>query len=217
MVKHALALSTLVLGSLTALVDARPPPPPDDYDRYPPPPPPVETVVDVDDAPSFNMFGFNMGVGAVPVDGANTLAMSLGLALEHPVFTKTRVAAEYDWLWLIRRSERDYTGDAPRPDRHATGHRAGLALRRELLAKGGRSARVFIDGELGGSIALTNDNMTGVALTPGVFTGLRLGYDIYTRRDTSPSRMFETAILVRALAVADGIGISMGIGMYWGN
>lgn len=206
MVKHAL----LVVAAHAALLCAHARG--DDYvgDEY---------IAEKDDSPAFNMFGFDMEMGFVPHDGANALAMSLGLAVEHPVFTKTRVFGEYDWLWLSPRdsSTRAMIGTSPRPERHASGHRASLGLRRELKAKGGGHMRLFIDGELGGGLALVNDSMAGATLAPSGFIGLRFGYDLYSRRDSSPSRMFETALVVRAVGVRDGLGIVFGLGMYWGN
>ena len=105
----------------------------------------------------------------------------------------------------------------PRPEDYASGHRAALGLRRELIGKGGSKVRLFLDGELGASVALVNDNMTGVAVVPAIFTGLRVGYDMYSRNDDSPSRTFETAIMLRAIALREGLGMMFGIGMFWGN
>lgn len=162
---------------------------------------------DEDTSPAFNMFGFDVSVGGLPVNGMDTTVVALGLSVEHPAFTRTRVLGEYSWLWLQQR-------DA---DEHGSGHRTALGLRRELIGKGGGSKRAFLDGELGASVALVNDTMTGVSVLPGVFTGLRVGYDLYSRRDDSPSRTFESAILLRATALQDGFGVSVGLGMFWGN
>ncbi len=173
-----------------------------------------------DDSPTFNMFGFHGGVGALPFDGAVSRVISLGLALEHPVFTKTRVLAEYDWLWLMRLDPSTTTNpdsSVMRPHQRGTGHRASLGLRRELFGKGRRGTRAFMDGELGVSVALVNYTMSGVDVAPAGFAGLRAGYDLYSSRDDSPSRTFEIAVLVRAIALRDGAGMTMGIGMFWGN
>jgi hypothetical protein len=205
-----ISVACVGLATLASAVAHAQPPDPDDYVED------TEQVED-DDSPAFNMFGFAMGIGAMPHDGARTLAVSLGVSVEHPVFRKTRVALEYDWLWLTRQDERAQMSATPRPERHASGHRAAVALRRELIAKGAGKARMFVDGELGANVALANDNMAGVEVIPGVFTGLRAGYDLYTQRDASPSRTFETAFLLRAFGVRDGIGLTFGFGMYWGN
>lgn len=178
---------------------------------------------DEDDSPAFNMFGFDISMGGLPVNGSDTFVFALGLTVEHPVFRKTRVLGEYSWMWLQRRDTRALTQAAPgdgmivRPDDHGTGHRAALGLRRELVGRGGGSTRAFLDGELGATVALINDNMNGVTVLPGVFTGLRVGYDLYSRRDSSPSSTFEGAILLRAIALREGFGLSVGIGMFWGN
>lgn len=219
MVKHALA--ALVAHAALAAVamphaDARPI---DDCCYDEPPPPPVDTVDDDDDEPAFNMFGFDMSFGVQPHNGANALAMSIGLGVEHPVFKKTRVFGEYAWLWLLprERDPRALTSMATRPEQNANGHRASIGLRRELKAKEARSTRMFIDGELGGSVALVHDTMAGTEVVPAGFVGLRMGYDLYSRRDDSPSRTFETAILMRTVATPDGVGVMFGLGMFWGN
>jgi len=212
--------SLLTLLVLTAVADAHPPPPPDDEDRQPPTQTTESTDTDgtADDNPAFNMLGVRFAIGALPIRHANTLTMSLGLGVEHPVFKKTRVFGEYEWMWLDQRpDERDLMSTTPRPDRHGSGHRAVLGLRRELFGKGRRSMRAFLDGELGAGLALTNDNVRGVEMLPTLFTGLRAGYDIYSSSDDSPSRTFEAELLVRAIAVPEGIGMLGGFGMAWGN
>jgi hypothetical protein len=176
-----------------------------------------ETSVE-DDSPAFNMFGFRMTAGALPLDGDRATVMSIGLGVEHPVFKKTRVFGEYEWLWLTWLDERAMDSVAVRPERHGNGHRVWTGLRRELIAKNiGRNVRLFVDGELGGGAALVDDNMHGVALVPAGLGGLRFGYDIYSGVDSSPSRTFEVELLVRAVVIGDGAGALVGIGMLWGN
>ena len=171
-----------------------------------------------DDAPAFNMLDMRFGVGALPVAGSAQMTISLGLGIEHPVFKKTRVFGEYEWMWLFDRgSDRTYMLNPPPPERHGTGQRAMLGLRRELLGKGGHSLRAFLDGEIGGGLALANDNMRGLQTLPSAFAGLRVGYDMYSRVDDSPSRTFEFEMLYRVIAVPDGLGMMFGIGMAWGN
>ena len=173
---------------------------------------------DDDGSPAFNMFGFRMSIGALPVDGARATTFALGLGVEHPAFGKTRVFGEAEWLWLMQQGEREMDSVPIRPTRHGNGHRVSVGLRRELVAKNaGRRVRMFIDAELGGSLALTNDNAVGFAVVPGGLAGLRLGYDIYSRADSSPSQTFEAELLVRAIAVPDGVGFMTGVGMLWGN
>jgi hypothetical protein len=167
---------------------------------------------------AFNMLDTRFTIGTMPLDGTRTLAVSLGLGVEHPVFTKTRVFGEYELLWLSNAYD-PHTAmlSPPPPERHGTGHRAVLGLRRELLGTGHHSVRGFVDGELGGGLALTNDNMRGFQTVPTGFVGLRAGYDIYSHLDSSPSRTFEFEILVRAIAVPDGLGWLTGLGFAWGN
>ena len=170
------------------------------------------------DSPAFNMFGFRMSGGALPLDGNRATVLSVGLGVEHPVFKKTRMFGEYEWLWVTWIDSRAIDTGVIRPERHGNGHRASIGARRELKAKNvGRSVRMFIDGELGANVALTNDNMRGMTFSPGGLVGLRFGYDVYSGVDNSPSRTFEAEILVRAIVIEHGAGALMGIGMAWGN
>jgi hypothetical protein len=205
-------LAIIVVVALTAVARA-------EAERPPDPP----SVVAEDDDPGFNLFGFRFNIGALPIGGVRNLTLSLGLGVEHPVFTKTRVFGEYEWMWISRQDPRSvdpypYMATAPRPDEHGTGHRAMLGLRRELIAKNlGSKLRLYVDGELGGGLALANDNMSGVQVLPTAFGGMRAGYDIYTRNEESPSRTFEIEFLLRAIAIREGMGMSFGLGMAWGN
>lgn len=198
-------LVALALVAFTAVAVASPP----DEDAY------IEETVD---NPAFNMFGFRMSLGALPIDGVRTRTLSVGLGVEHPVFTKTRVFGEYEWLWLATEHARAMDSVGIRTERHATGHRASLGLRRELVGMSfGRSVRMFLDGELGGGLALADDNLAGLEVIPAGFVGARFGYDMYSRSDESPSRTFELELLVRAIAISDGVGVLTGVGMMWGN
>lgn len=200
-------LVALTLMTLTAIAAASPPPP-DDYVE-------AETV---ETDPAFNMFGFRMGAGALPLDGIRTTVLSIGLGVEHPVFKKTRVFGEYEWLWLSWLDERAATSMVPRPEHTGTGHRASFGVRRELLGKNlGRTVRTFIDAELGAGFALVNDNMYGVTFVPSGLGGLRFGYDVYSRSDDSPSRTFEIELMFRAIVIDHGAGGMAGLGMAWGN
>ena len=167
-------------------------------------------VAHADDA--FNMLGFHFAVGSVPVEHDLVQTVSFGLGVEHPVFTRSRVFGEYEWLYLgAARTEMDMQ------DRHGSGHRAVVGLRRELIGKAASRLRLFIDGELGGGVALTNDSMSGMRFSPAAITGLRFGYDLYSSSSDSPSRTFEGDMLVRMIVMPDGIGFMAGLGMAWGN
>jgi len=169
-----------------------------------------------DDDPGFNMLGTRFGFGTMPIEGASTLTVSLGLGVEHPVFKKTRVFGEYEWLGLASPSvdpaalmtEQEHTG---------SGHRVVLGLRRELVGTGRHSMHAFVDGELGGGLAIANDSMYGLEILPTGFVGMRAGWDIYSRNDDSPSRTFELDMMLRVLALPDGVGVMTGLGMAWGS
>lgn len=178
----------------------------------------LASTAHADDSPAFNMFGFRMSAGALPLDGNRSVVLSLGLGVEHPVFKKVRMFGEYEWLWINWYDERAMDSVVIRPAHHGNGHRASLGLRRELVGKNaGRRVRIFLDGELGANVALTTDNMHGMAFRPGSLVGLRFGYDVYSGVDSSPSRTFEAEVLVRAITVAGGAGVMVGMGLAWGN
>jgi hypothetical protein len=171
-----------------------------------------------DPNPAFNMLGFRFAIGQLPLDHDRTLAYSVGVGVEHPVFKKTRVFGEYEWLWLTHIDQRMATPGIIRPEEHGTGHRLTAGLRRELFAKNlSHAVRFFCDGELGGGVALVDDNMTGVEVIPAGTGGIRFGYDMYSGSDESPSRTFEVEFLLRAVAVKGGVGGMFGLGMFWGN
>jgi hypothetical protein len=66
-------------------------------------------------------------------------------------------------------------------------------------------------------LGIVNDSMFGMRMLPTGFVGMRVGWDIYSHKDDSPSRTFEMNLLVRVLAVSDGVGVMTGIGMAWGS
>lgn len=173
-----------------------------------------------DDDAGFNMLEVRFGFGTMPIsDGASSLTVSLGLGVEHPVFKRTRVFGEYEWLWLASNPDPE-PGAAlmdSEPAHNGSGHRAVLGLRRELVGTGRHSLHAFVDGELGGGLAIANDSMYGLAILPTGFVGIRAGYDLYSHNDDSPSRTFELTMMLRVLAVPDGVGVMTGLGMAWGN
>jgi hypothetical protein len=170
-----------------------------------------------DDDPGFNMLETRFAFGTMPIhDGASSLTVSLGLGVEHPVFKRTRVFGEYEWLWLAS-TPVDPALMASEPEHNGSGHRAVLGLRRELVGKGSHAMHLFVDGEVGGGLGIVDDSMFGMRMLPTGFVGMRAGWDIYSHKDDSPSRTFEMNLLVRVLAVSDGVGVMTGIGMAWGS
>jgi hypothetical protein len=151
------------------------------------------------DDDGFNMLAIDSAIGGLARGDTMARATSLGVSVEHPVFTKVRVVAGYDWMWVA--------GE--------TGHRASLGVRRELFST---RSHAFVDGELGAALALLSRpaQMPGVDPLVTGFVGLRLGVDLYTGRDASPSRTFEMALAVRML-VGDTRGCMLGLTTAWGN
>jgi len=167
-----------------------------------------------DDDPGFNMLETRFAFGTMPLaDGASSLTVSLGLGVEHPVFKRTRVFGEYEWLWLASNPAPMYS----ELEHNGSGHRAVLGLRRELVGKGSYAMHMFVDGEIGGGLGIVNDSMFGMRVLPTGFVGMRFGWDLYSHKDDSPSRTFEMNLFVRVLALADGAGFMTGIGMAWGS
>ena len=177
----------------------------------------AEPVLVAEDPPeatssAISRFGYRLGAGSLPLDGRSMFVFSVGVGVEHPLAGRTRVLAEYEWLWLERR---DPAGRMSPPD-YGDGHRLHLGLRHVLADKQLRTIRLWIDGELGGGVALVTDNLSGVRTVPDGFAGLRFGYDLrVTTR--SPSHVFAAELLVRAIAIDRGVGVMGGVGMSWGD
>lgn len=174
-----------------------------------------------DEDDGFNMLEMRVGFGTMPIDdGASSLTVALGLGVEHPVFKRTRVFGEYEWLWLSFNPGNQQSGTAlmdSEREHNGSGHRAVLGLRRELVGTGRHAMHAFVDGELGGGLAIVNDSMYGLEMLPTGFVGMRAGWDLYSHNDDSPSRTFELTMMLRVLAVSDGVGVMTGLGMAWGN
>lgn len=153
------------------------------------------------------LVGLRLGLGRLPIDGAPSDAVSIGLGVEHPVLCQWRAFGEYEWLWLQR-----VHGTEPEP--HGDGHRIQIGVRHRLAVhRVSGDFALFVDGELGGGLALVSDQMTGVRVIPDALAGVRLGYDL--RAPASPSTVFEAELLVRVLAIPGGAGAMLGVGMLW--
>ncbi len=156
-----------------------------------------------------NLFGFHLGLGMLPLDHEKLGTYSIGMGIEHPVFERWRVFADYEWLWL----ERSHT--ATMAGVHGDGQRASLGVRRTLAAKQAwPELRLWVDGELGGAFALVDDDVAGVHALPEALAGLRAGYDLAGHR-RSESRLLRFEIDVRALAIPGGAGVAAGVGALW--
>jgi hypothetical protein len=151
--------------------------------------------------------GFRFGFGTVPLDDGKTITYSLGLGSEVPLVHGVRAFGEYEWLWL----------DRSHMNEHGDGQRIQLGVRHRLAASHGDIMDLFVDGELGGGLALASIGATNLAVVPDAFVGARVGYDMTPHASRSPSRTFEAELLVRALAVPDGLGWLAGVGMWWGD
>nr|HPH68027.1 hypothetical protein [Kofleriaceae bacterium] len=79
------------------------------------------------------------------------------------------------------------------------------------------SVAMDVDGEIGGGLAWTTDNRTGVHVQPHGLVGLRFGYTMITPDEKSPSKEFECDFLLRTIINQDGAGLMFGVGMTWGG
>ena len=146
--------------------------------------------------------GFQLGFGGARFGDARISNGQLGLGLEHRVTRKLRVLVEYDWLWIGNTDEME-----ARPA--TAGHRANVGLRRRI----GRKLIAYADVEAGLGLGLYDTRDASYA-APHAFAGLRGGYRLALGRSRA-SRVFETAVNVRALAFVDGYGITTTFGFYW--
>ena len=152
--------------------------------------------------------GFRIGFGRMPLD--ETLDWSgLTLAVEHAVFGKLRMLAEYDYLWLATAT------DDPAMPFTSTGHRTNVGFRLAFATKDYDKLKFYGDVEVGGGLGLY-DAPTGAAFVPHGFVGMHFGYAIVDRRPRA-SRTFEVEVNIRALVVEHGMGLGCGFGFYWGD
>ncbi len=156
--------------------------------------------------PDHGALGFTIGLGGLPLDGEKTFVYSLGLGIEHRAFAHWRAIAEYELLWLERQQMREY-GD---------GHRAQVGLRHAIVHSQGSSLRWYVDAELGGGFGLVSSNLAPVRALPDAFVGVRGGYDMYASGPSQAQRI-ESALVVRAIAIPDGIGMLFGLSIMWGT
>jgi hypothetical protein len=165
---------------------------------YGKPPPPVTKL------------GFRLGTGRVPLEDSALGVGQLAVGVEHAVFGKLRMLAEYEILWLS-----DVPRDPEMPSRFTgLGHRTNLGLRRSFAVKQFDAIRFYADLEAGGGLALYD--VPGGGAMPHGFIGLRAGYQIIKRR-VRAARVLEVELQLRAIVVEHGIGFGGGVGFHWGD
>jgi hypothetical protein len=156
------------------------------------------------------ILGYHLAAGMVPLDHQATSTVQMGLGVEHQITPRMRLFGEYEWIWMFRNQS-----DAAREE-HGDGQRAQVGIRRRFAWKSWHELTFFADGELGGGFMLANDNMTGVHAVPHGFIGARFGYDFHASRERKAlSSTLTCELMVRAIAVPDGIGMAAGIGVAW--
>jgi hypothetical protein len=162
--------------------------------------------------PPLTKLGFRLGGGSIPLADSALAAVQLGIGVEHAVFGKLRMFAEYEWLWL---SVAPDDPNAMQPAFTGSGQRTHLGVRRAFATKRVHMIRFYADVEAGGGLGLY-DVPTGAAAVPHAFAGLRGGYQI-VKRSARASRVLETELSVRAIVVEHGVGFGGGLGFYWGD
>lgn len=165
-------------------------------------------VAHADEHEPQSMFGLRITLGALPLAPQQQVMIGeLGLSVEHPLCGKLRAFGEYGFQYLS-------TGDDKTSHDIGTGHAVRIGLRRALAATTWkRSMRFYIDGEVGGGVALTDDTINGARVLPHALAGLRFGYDLFLER----KQTFEAELLIRAIAIDRGAGFTFGVGMAWGS
>jgi len=228
----ALAVVLVPLAAAAEPVDVVEPDPPTTFAQPPPeddpPPPPQSAPIaevlwlhpptprsDAEAPPSHGKLGFRIGFGRLHAFDRHLETVSLGLMIEHPVFERTRVFAEYEWLWFGDKAPMSpATEGLP-----GSGHRAHVGIRAELLGTTVRDAvHFYVDAELGGGLGVVADDLSGVQVLPHVFAGVRAGYDfLWGGKHAHSSHVWEAELLARAIRVDHGTGALFGIGMLWGD
>jgi hypothetical protein len=167
-------------------------------------------------APAHNKLGFRIGFGTL-TEKTKLHTFSLGLQIEHPVFTTTRVFAEYELMWLGEAESMSPATDGM----PYNGHRSSLGIRSELLGTsfGRDGVHLYIDAEIGGGLGVVSDDISGVQVLPHAFVGVRGGYDfLWGGKHAGSSRVFEAELLARAFRMPDGgRAVLFGVGMLWGD
>ena len=168
-----------------------------------------------DTSAAHNKLGFRIAFGTLEVTGRESHTFSLGLQLEHPVWSSVRVVGEYELVWLGEaESMSPSTEGFP-----GSGHRMHAGLRTELMSKTVSTVRFYLDGEVGGGIGVASDDVMGVQVLPHAFLGVRGGYEfLWGKNKPHSSRTFEAELIARAFRMPDGgRSVLFGIGMLWGD
>lgn len=162
-----------------------------------------------DDGEPRNLFGFRIGLGALPLDQVSIDTASVGMGVEHPVWGAWRAFGDYEWLWLMRSHTDTMSGI------HGDGQRVQLGVRHAIADKRLASyIRLFVDAELGGGFALVDDDRVGMHALPNALAGVRVGYELTSDR-RSESRQLDAELVVRAIAIPEGLGMLAGAGFLW--
>ena len=149
--------------------------------------------------------GFRIAGGELPLADTRPTVVSIAVGTEQELAHGWRGFGEFEYMWFEK--DKLTTG---------SGSRVQLGVRHVLAERTIESTiRLYIDGELGGGMALVSN--TTVQAVPDGFAGLRLGYDIVEHADRSPSQKLQLELSLRALYVPDGLGLMGGIGVWWGN
>lgn len=167
----------------------------------PPPPPPPDEL--------HTRLGLRTGVGKLPIGPFAVTAVGLlQLTGDLEIAHRTRTFAEYEFLLL----------SADPSPMNGIGHRGSLGLSRELAAHRTRDrvALFNVTGEIGGGATLVTGAIADRAIPHGL-VGLRLGFALHVAHDGKAEPSFGFELLIRALVVPDGAGITGGIGMQWGE
>lgn len=161
----------------------------DDYDAGPP-----------------TLLGFRFAGGRLPIEHEAMTTLGISLDVDHPIARRWHAFAEYEYMWLDRDDGAMQYGN---------GHRVLAGIRRTLAQRTEHAMRSYLDLEGGGGMTIALDSVLGTRSLGTGFAGVRAGFDFF--HADSPSREFETEIIVRAVFVADGTGVMAGLGMQWGN
>lgn len=156
--------------------------------------------------------GLRYGGGKQPIEHRTITSMGVfQLTGDISISDHVRMFADYELLLL--------DADVPfATELDGFGHRGSLGLLRELAAKrtSDRVARFDVSAEIGGGAMLTPSAVAQRVIPHGL-VGLRCGFSLHTKHEERLEPSFGFELLVRAIVVPEGIGLTFGLGLQWGE
>lgn len=165
-----------------------------------------------DEPRTWSRLGSRIGTSVFSIGGTPMLASEVSLTIDRSLFGEWRVVGEYEFLFFGRRDFDAYEdlGVAALP---YTGHRVHAGVRRQFAQQSWLDGRVRVVAELDAGIgAMCGQGERRAIGAPHVYAGLRAAFAV-----DSGDQLWEYEVIVRGLALPDGVGALLGIGLVWGE